>query len=355
MIKLHQISKSYGKARILTGISIAVQPGEFMTFLGPSGSGKTTCLRIISGFEHPDEGCIFLGDRDITSDPPFQRDVNQIFQSYALFPHLNVFENIAFGLKVKKLPANEIRRKVSRTIETVALGGTESRYPSQLSGGERQRVAVARAIICEPKVLLLDEPLSALDIKLQEQMKTELKALQKRLGITFIYVTHDQDHALTMSDRIAVINEGRIEQIGTPIDLYNRPATRFVASFIGETNLLEADVLDVNKSVTFRLEGGLLLETTRPNCNLGNSATISLRPEKLRLSRAKPAHQNSFRCRVQETAFRGALQIVDVSTAGAIRLRTFQGMEAKERLPFEPGDDLFCSIDAEDITLIEDQ
>ncbi len=355
MIKLYQISKSFGKARILTDVSVTVQQGEFMTFLGPSGSGKTTCLRVISGFEHPDEGRIFLEDRDITSDPPFQRDVNQIFQSYALFPHLNVFENVAFGLRVKKLPASEIRRKVSRTIETVSLGGTESRYPSQLSGGERQRVAVARAIICEPKVLLLDEPLSALDIKLQEQMKTELKALQKRLGITFIYVTHDQDHALSMSDRIAVVNEGRLEQVGTPMDLYNHPATRFVASFIGETNLLEADVLDVSESVTFRLEGGLLLEATRPSCNLGDSATISLRPEKLRLSRAKTAHPNSFRCRVQETVFRGALQVVDVSTAGSIRLRTFQGTETAERLPFAPGDNLFCTIDAEDIKLIGDQ
>jgi len=352
MIELRNISKSFGANVILNDVSIAVVPGEFMTFLGPSGSGKTTALRIISGFEQPDDGSVFLGERDITAEPAFKRDINQIFQSYALFPHLTVVENIAFGLKVRRLPETEMRRKVQKAIESVSLSGTEKRYPAQLSGGERQRVAIARAMVCEPKVLLLDEPLSALDAKLQEQMKIELKALQQRLGITFIYVTHDQDHALSLSDRIAVMNHGRIEQIGTPTEIYHHPQTRFVASFVGDTNLLDAEVVGQNGHVTFRLEGGLLLDADIQGDVPSGAAKLSLRPEKVRLRRQKSDGLNSFRCRVESSVFRGALQIVHVRTAGGLRLQTLQAIETITQPAFESGEDVFCSVASADITLL---
>ncbi|HRJ72284.1 MAG TPA: ABC transporter ATP-binding protein, partial [Terrimicrobiaceae bacterium] len=258
MVELRGVSKVFGAFTALQEVSFAIPEGEFMTFLGPSGCGKTTCLRLISGFDLPSTGEIRIGGKDVTFDPPYRRDVNQVFQSYALFPHLNIAENIAFGLRMKKVPAVEIKKRVDRVVEMTALGAFVDRKPAQLSGGQRQRVALARAIVCEPKVLLLDEPLSALDAKLRVQMRTELKQLQKRLGITFIFVTHDQEEALTMSDRVAVLSAGRVEQIGTVNEIYYQPATRFVATFIGETNIVEAQVLGADRGfVRCRLEGGL--------------------------------------------------------------------------------------------------
>jgi len=223
------------------GIDLTVDEGEFFTLLGPSGSGKTTLLRLIAGFERPDGGRIELGGRDVTSVPPHQRETNTVFQDYALFPHMTVGDNIGYGLRVKGVPAAERRERVDRALKMVRLAGLDKRKPNQLSGGQRQRVALARAVINEPEVLLLDEPLGALDLKLRQEMQLELKRIQKQVGITFVYVTHDQEEALTMSDRVAVMANGRFEQIGPPVDLYERPATEFVAGFIGISNLLSRD------------------------------------------------------------------------------------------------------------------
>jgi putative spermidine/putrescine transport system ATP-binding protein len=225
----------------VAGVDLTVAEGEFFTLLGPSGSGKTTLLRLIAGFERPDAGRIELGGRDVTSVPPHQRNTNTVFQDYALFPHMSVAQNIGYGLRIRGVPAAERKRRVDRTLAMVRLAGLENRRPNQLSGGQRQRVALARAVINEPEVLLLDEPLGALDLKLRQEMQIELKQIQKEVGITFVYVTHDQEEALTMSDRVAVMANGRIEQIGSPVEVYEQPATEFVAGFIGISNVLLRD------------------------------------------------------------------------------------------------------------------
>ena len=240
-VRLVGVSKHYGDVAAVHGLDLEVKRGEFFTFLGPSGSGKTTTLRMIAGFELPSAGRILLGGRDVTRLAPYERDVNTVFQDYALFPHMTVGYNVAYGLRVKGVGKEERRKRATEALATVRLGGYESRKPNQLSGGQQQRVALARAIVNEPQVLLLDEPLGALDLKLREQMQVELKAIQAQVGITFIYVTHDQDEALTMSDRIAVFNEGGVEQIGPPTEIYERPQNAFVAGFVGVSNLLERD------------------------------------------------------------------------------------------------------------------
>ena len=240
IIEITNLHKSFDHTEVVKGIDLQVRPGEFLTLLGPSGCGKTTTLRMIAGFEDADCGSITIDGQDVTALPPYKREVNTVFQSYALFPLMNVYDNVAYGLTVKRLPKAEIREKVTQALKTVQLEGFEKRKISQMSGGQKQRVAIARALVNGPKVLLLDEPLGALDFKLRKQMQLELKRLQKQLGITFIYVTHDQEEAMTMSDRIAVMRAGEIEQIDTPSAIYNTPATRFVADFIGESNLLEA-------------------------------------------------------------------------------------------------------------------
>jgi putative spermidine/putrescine transport system ATP-binding protein len=235
------VRKSYGHVAAVAGVDLTVEEGEFFALLGPSGSGKTTLLRLIAGFERPDAGRIELGGRDVTSVPPHQRETNTVFQDYALFPHMTVGDNIGYGLRVKGVPRAERRKRVERALRMVRLVGLDARRPNQLSGGQRQRVALARAVVNEPEVLLLDEPLGALDLKLRQEMQLELKRIQKEVGITFVYVTHDQEEALTMSDRVAVMSNGRIEQIGPPVDVYERPATEFVAGFIGISNLLTRD------------------------------------------------------------------------------------------------------------------
>lgn len=240
LIELVNVSKDYDGDIALKNINLYIRDGEFLTLLGPSGCGKTTLLRLIAGFIMPSTGQILMDGKDLISIPPYKRRVNTVFQKYALFPHLNVFDNIAFGLNIKKLPKDEIKTKVTEMLELVNLSGYEKRYIEQLSGGQQQRVAIARALVNEPKVLLLDEPLGALDLKLRKGMQLELKRMQQKLGITFIYVTHDQEEALTMSDTIVVMNHGVIQQIGTPIDVYNEPKNRFVAKFIGESNIFEA-------------------------------------------------------------------------------------------------------------------
>jgi putative spermidine/putrescine transport system ATP-binding protein len=240
-VKLTGLTKSYGQLTAVAGVDLEIVEGEFFTMLGPSGSGKTTLLRMIAGFERPDAGTVELGGQNVTRQPPYARNVNTVFQDYALFPHMTVRENVEYGLRVRRVAKAERARRAETSLEIVRLGGLGDRKPVQLSGGQRQRVALARAIVNEPSVLLLDEPLGALDLKLRQEMQLELKSIQRRVGITFVYVTHDQEEALTMSDRLLVFNEGRIEQLGTPFDVFERPATEFVAGFIGVSNLIERD------------------------------------------------------------------------------------------------------------------
>lgn len=238
IIRLESITKKFDEQVVLKNLTLNVEKNEFLTLLGPSGCGKTTTLRLIGGFESPDEGSVWYHDKDISHIPPYKRNINTVFQKYALFPHLNVYENIAFGLKIKKLHKKFIDEKVKRALEQVNLVGYENRRPDQLSGGQQQRIAIARAIVNQPEILLLDEPLGALDLKLRQEMQYELKTLQKELGITFVYVTHDQEEALTMSDTVVVMNNGVIQQMGSPEDIYNEPVNAFVADFIGESNIV---------------------------------------------------------------------------------------------------------------------
>ena len=247
IIELKNISKSFDGEKVLDNINLDIYDNEFLTLLGPSGCGKTTTLRIIGGFETPDEGDVIFMGEDIKDVPPYKRNVNTVFQRYALFPHLNVFENVAFSLREKKVPKDEIKRKVTEMLGLVALKGFEKRSVTSLSGGQQQRVAIARALINQPKVLLLDEPLAALDLKLRKDMQVELKNIQKATGITFVFVTHDQEEALSMSDTVVVMSEGRIQQIGTPVDIYNEPTNAFVADFIGESNILDGVMLEDRK------------------------------------------------------------------------------------------------------------
>ncbi|MBI2242871.1 MAG: ABC transporter ATP-binding protein [Nocardioides sp.] len=241
-ISVRGLSKHFGDVRAVDDLDLDIADGEFFSMLGPSGSGKTTVLRLIAGFEEPTAGVIMLGGEDVTRRPPFARDVNTVFQDYAIFPHLSVRQNVEYGLRVKKVPGAERRRRAEQALATMRLEGYAERRPHQLSGGQRQRVALARALVNRPQVLLLDEPLGALDLKLRREMQIELKEIQREVGITFVFVTHDQEEALTMSDRIAVFNEGRIEQLASPVELYERPASAFVAGFVGTSNLLQGDV-----------------------------------------------------------------------------------------------------------------
>ncbi|MGW1161353.1 ABC transporter ATP-binding protein [Streptomyces sp. NPDC002519] len=261
-IRLHALRKEFGDATAVAGVDLEIADGEFFSMLGPSGSGKTTVLRMIAGFESPTSGAIELAGQDVTGLAPFERDVHTVFQDYALFPHMTVEQNVAYGLKVRKVPKAERLARAREALAGVRLEAFGERRPGQLSGGQRQRVALARALVGRPRLLLLDEPLGALDLKLREQMQVELKAIQREVGITFVFVTHDQEEALTMSDRIAVFNQGRIEQVGAPAEIYERPATAFVASFVGTSNLLQ----------------GAAAERV-----VGTAGTYSIRPEKIRV------------------------------------------------------------------------
>jgi putative spermidine/putrescine transport system ATP-binding protein len=259
-VRLSDVRKTYGDVVAVAGVDLVIEPGEFFTLLGPSGSGKTTTLRLIAGFERPDSGRVELHGRDVTGVPPYARDVNTVFQDYALFPHMTVGENVAYGLRVKGVPRRERRGRVEEVLRIVRLPGLADRKPIQLSGGQRQRVALARALVNRPRVLLLDEPLGALDLKLRQEMQVELRRIQREVsdvGMTFVYVTHDQEEALTMSDRLAVFNDGRIEQVGAPAEVYERPATEFVAGFIGVSNVITRD----GRTFTVRPEKITMLET----------------------------------------------------------------------------------------------
>lgn len=285
-LELKNIRKSFSKeTEVLQGISLAIEKGEFITLLGASGCGKTTTLRIIAGLEQPDAGQVFLEGTDVTQLPPDKRDVNTVFQNYALFPHMNVADNIGYGLKLKKIPKSEIKTRVTKMLELVQLPGYAKRKPSELSGGQRQRVAIARALVNNPKVLLLDEPLGALDLQLRRAMQTELKRLQKKLGLTFIYITHDQEEAINMSDRIAVMNKGTFEQIGTPDEIYNRPKTSYVATFVGNANILEGTVERMAGSQVLLLMGGgkALAEANGEILKPGERVTVAVRSENIQL------------------------------------------------------------------------
>lgn len=264
---------------MLRGISLSIKRREFVTLLGPSGCGKTTTLRIIGGFEQPDSGDVFFDGKRLNDVPPYQREINTVFQRYALFPHLNVAENIAFGLHIKKLDRADIKRKTAEMLELVGLRGFENRDVTSLSGGQQQRVAIARALVCEPRVLLLDEPLGALDLKLRKDMQIELKRIQQRTGITFIYVTHDQEEALTMSDRVVVMNHGVIQQVGSPTDIYNEPVNAFVADFIGESNIIDGVMLEDCK-VEFC---GRTFECVDKGFGRNTPVDVVIRPEDLKI------------------------------------------------------------------------
>ena len=301
-IRFENVSRHFGDVKAVDHANLEIGDGEFFSMLGPSGSGKTTCLRMIAGFDRPTSGSIFLYGQDVSNLPPYERNVNTVFQDYALFPHMTIEDNIAYGLMIKGVPKPERYKQVDEMLELVQLPGYGRRKPSQLSGGQRQRVALARALINHPRVLLLDEPLGALDLKLRQQMQVELKSIQKRVGITFIFVTHDQEEALTMSDRIAVFNEGHIEQVGTPADVYERPASPFVAGFVGTSNLLSGDVA---KRIT------------------GSEKMFSVRPEKIHLGSAN-----------------GNMEQDMVSVNGVIRDVVYLGLFTRYLVEIDGGGDL---------------
>ena len=321
-LELKEIKKSFTEGEaVLDNISLEISKGEFITLLGSSGCGKTTTLRIIAGLEQPDAGSVWLDGREVTGLEPNQRDVNTVFQNYALFPHMNVAENIGYGLKLKKVPKSEIRKKVSQMLELVQLEGYEKRKPSELSGGQKQRVAIARALVNNPKVLLLDEPLGALDLQLRRAMQIELKHLQKKLGITFIYITHDQEEAINMSDRIAVMRDGRIEQIGTPDEIYNHPKTSYVATFVGNANILHGVAESIQEENAIVKIGNdkviVKLETSqqdtedtgaKQHLTAGENVTLAVRSENILLQEAAA---------IGDTGTENG-DIVDISVAGGI-------------------------------------
>jgi spermidine/putrescine transport system ATP-binding protein len=281
-LALEDVSKSFGSVVAVDRVSLAVRPGEFFSLLGPSGCGKTTTLRLVAGFEAPDAGRILVAGEDVTRIPPNRRKVNTVFQHYALFPHLSVADNVAYGLKHKGLGRGDLIERLDRGLATVRLQDLRDRYPRELSGGQQQRVALARALVNEPTVLLLDEPLAALDLKLRKALQQELKKLQARVGIAFLYVTHDQEEALTLSDRIVVMNEGRVLQEGSPAQIYERPRTRFVADFIGQTNLFEGTVEEVGPVIVVRASSGLLIRCMGADfARRGAKVAVSVRPEKI--------------------------------------------------------------------------
>jgi spermidine/putrescine transport system ATP-binding protein len=310
-VRLEDVVKRFDDVVAVDHVSLEIPEGSFFALLGPSGCGKTTTLRMIGGFEEPSEGRIFLGEVDVVGLPPYKRDVNTVFQSYALFPHMTVFDNVAFGLERKGLAKQEVRPRVLEILELVDLAGRETRKPRQLSGGQQQRVALARALVNNPRVLLLDEPLGALDLKLRKQMQLELKRIQHDVGITFVHVTHDQEEAMTMADAIAVMNQGRVEQLGAPTELYERPRTAFVAGFLGTSNLLRGGV---EAADSVRLTDGTLVRVSTDGRQ--GSVAVGVRPEKVRLGEGGA---NSLPGTVRETAYVGvATQLIVGTHAGDI-------------------------------------
>jgi spermidine/putrescine transport system ATP-binding protein len=302
-VELDDVTKRFGDTTAVGGVTLGIRRGEFLTLLGPSGCGKTTLLRMIAGFATPDSGRVRLGGHDVTDLPPYRRDVTTVFQQYALFPHMNVFGNVAFGLERKRVARDEIGRRVREALEMVRLSGLDERTPTELSGGQQQRVALARALVLEPRVLLLDEPLAALDLKLRKQMQLELKGLQRRLGISFVYVTHDQEEALTMSDRIVVMNAGRVEQMGRAEEIYERPVSEFVAGFIGMSNIIEGTVAAVRGELSVIHIANASVAVRGEGLAVGERVRLMVRPEKVTLSAADEGE--ALRGRIESGVYLG--------------------------------------------------
>lgn len=345
-VRLVDVTKSFGPGAIAVDhISLEVNAGELFSLLGPSGCGKTTTLRMIGGFEEPTSGLIELQGTDVTWLPPFKRNVNTVFQNYALFPHLTVFENVAFGLRRRKVAEAEVKRRVPEMLELVELRGFDRRKPGQISGGQAQRVALARALINRPAVLLLDEPLGALDLKLRKQMQVELKHIQQEVGITFIYVTHDQEEAMTMSDRVAVMNHGRYEQLGPPQELYERPATRFVAGFLGASNLLRGRATDTDGDYSVvRLEGGATVRLPTSRLAGRTLADVGVRPEKIRMlemTETAPVGHNLLTGHVTSALYTGVSTQYQVALADGITVVVYEQNQERARAStqWHPGEE----------------
>jgi spermidine/putrescine transport system ATP-binding protein len=323
-VVLVDLVKRFADVTAVAGINLDMPPGEFFSLLGPSGCGKTTTLRLIAGFERPDEGQILLDGVDMAQTPPHKRNVNTVFQSYALFPHLSVADNVGFGLRYKNVSKEEAKTKVGDALELVRLEGLERRRPSQLSGGQQQRVALARALILNPSVLLLDEPLGALDAKLRKQLQIELKALQEEVGITFIYVTHDQEEALTMSDRLAVMSSGRVEQVGTPSEVYEEPTTTYVADFLGVSNLMDARADGVDRDGRAKLQlGDFELVAARGDTDALGDVKVVIRPERIRLEESGAVGENRVPGMVERVVYVGSIMQVILHLASGPTLQAW--------------------------------
>jgi spermidine/putrescine transport system ATP-binding protein len=342
-VRLDRITKQFGDAAAVDDLSLDITEGEFFSMLGPSGCGKTTTLRMIGGFEEPTYGTVYLGGRDVTDLPPYKRDVNTVFQSYALFPHLDVYENVAFGLRRKKVAKDGIDGRVRDAMRLVDLEGFERRKPPQMSGGQQQRVALARALVNRPKVLLLDEPLGALDMKLRKQMQLELKRIQQEVGITFIYVTHDQEEAMTMSNRLAVMRHGKIEQVGHPEEVYESPATEFVAGFLGASNLLDGEIKEsMNGRTTILLSSGgeVTADSDRIPSGVGPSVRVGVRPEKITIvpgSGGAPSGTNAVTGVLRMSTYIGVNYQYEVDGPNGANLRVYvQNLGAAGSQP-QPG------------------
>lgn len=314
VLELKNIVKSFGETKVLEGVSLAVKEGEFVTFLGSSGCGKTTILRIIAGLEYPDSGQVLIEGKDMENIGPEKRNVNMVFQNYALFPHMNVEQNIGYGLKIRGVPKDDIKKRVKDMLSLVQLEGFETRKPSAMSGGQRQRVAIARALINNPRVLLLDEPLGALDLQLRRQMQLELKHLQKELGITFVYITHDQEEAINMSDRIVILHNGKIEQVGTPAEIYDNPKTAYVAGFVGSANILTGTVVQADSAGIVLKNGSGTMNCRFRNVTEGENLTLAVRSENIEISRA-PKSNVSIEGTVTEKSFAGGMLRIAVKLA----------------------------------------
>ena len=374
-LELKEIKKSFTEGEaVLDNISLEISKGEFITLLGSSGCGKTTTLRIIAGLEQPDAGSVWLDGREVTGLEPNQRDVNTVFQNYALFPHMNVAENIGYGLKLKKVPKSEIRKKVSQMLELVQLEGYEKRKPSELSGGQKQRVAIARALVNNPKVLLLDEPLGALDLQLRRAMQIELKHLQKKLGITFIYITHDQEEAINMSDRIAVMKDGRIEQIGTPDEIYNHPKTSYVATFVGNANILHGAAERIQGENAIVKIGNdrviVKLETSQQNTedtgvkqylSAGEKVTLAVRSENILLQETAVIGDTGtdYRDAVDISVANGSLDAHNKNSVSGLQAtvteKNFAGGQLRVTLKLSDGTQLIASRYGIDASVAEGQ
>jgi spermidine/putrescine transport system ATP-binding protein len=350
------MTKRFGEVVALDGVSVSVQTGEFFALLGPSGCGKTTLLRIIAGLEWPDAGTLRLSGEDALPLPAHRRHVNTVFQSYALFPHLTVRENVAFGLRMKKVPAADLDRRTASALDLAQVSGLASRMPAQLSGGQKQRVALARAVVNEPRVLLLDEPLGALDLKLRRNLQAELRALQRRLGITFIHVTHDQEEALALSNRVAVMNSGRIEQLGSGRELYERPRSRFVAQFLGACNVLDATVTarDAHHTHVSTPFGPLRVRVeAQPDTEPRSSFALAIRPERVRLrGHGEPAEWNCVRGCVTRVTFTGAATDYEVESNGAT-LRASVPNSGNAKPTIAPGELVTMELPAEALRVLD--